>query len=923
MKQERELQDNLLLSDGDENLIERTLSETLKLEDGDTSIISRTLTDSINLSSVLLKSISTELEETLSLSDVYDSIWELSRTLVETLKLTDNISKTDGKVIKNIIYMSDFASSNQITKLLSTTLTLDTGDDRNINKLCAETLELVDDFDYTWSLERTLSDVIELVDWNETRKWEDYDTTLTEDLILDDAEEISSYGQEGFVNVYIFDPLDNTWKEIEGVEYFKVTKRLNQISKFEMDFPYLETAQKVYIKEFARVMLVSGTNLVLKGRIQKVTYQTTDSAKIEGFGMEAVILDREYRNTTRSPDDPERVQYTNVSAQTIANELLSVNADGIFPWTMTPALTGIFATDYGPMTIRYEYANNLTALANLSDAINYDWWVDHTPTTHSQDFFNMAEIKGDQTTPGAERTFNITGPLVNCERTDYERDVQNIANYINVVGYGDGINQLSTITFNASPIYSLLAENVVVGATTISLLDASAFASSGTIRIADEIVTYTGKTANDLTGVSGIEEEHKKGCYVEKYVAFTSPEVGSSIEEYGVKDMTFTHKEVRDKPLLELIASNELLDRMHPIERMTLHPTDPEAVVENIETGDLVTINDAESGIIGDYRIMSITYENHYGMLSVELEASNKSLAFIEQMQKERERNQSLQKYMQGSTNIYSVQSYENCDDTIPLNLRWFLPQDLLAINDTRLSFKLKPFRAYSAEGETSVASEISRIASAATINANQTIQFTDSWKTMISITTGSEDCEGVFLNFNAIPTLDANSAPSSSTLDWMWRIVEGANYYPTSAGTDFTGGILWNDQPSIAVNVSQYVPGNQKSKTFSLQMRQMANLGRWTFNLGATYSTFTRHTHDINFGIFEEPLVSPSVEVWIGEDGGVMTLFGTYTSDQENLDITDAVLGIGVEKWVNVQFTPNKRMRLEANIYNKVFIES
>ena len=40
-------------------------------------------------------------------------------------------------------------------------------------------------------------------------------------------------------------------------------------------------------------------------------------------------------------------------------------------------------------------------------------------------------------------------------------------------------------------------------ATTITLTSASSFSSSGSVRIEDEIITYTGKSSNDLTGCTG------------------------------------------------------------------------------------------------------------------------------------------------------------------------------------------------------------------------------------------------------------------------------------------------------------------------------------------------------------------------------------------------------------------------------------
>lgn len=680
-----------------------------------------------------------------------------------------------------------------------------------------------------------------------------YSKSLSERLVLND-----SFGKVNEIYVFVYNTITSTWVELEGVESFKAEKRLNQMSKFEMELPQIDTAQKLYVKEYAKIMLFSNQKLILKGRIQKVTYETSESAKIEGFGMEATILDKEYRNATRSPTDEDRVQYDNISAQLIAKELLSTNATGAAPWTMTPRTYGLFATDYGSISVRYEYANKLTALGNLANSLDYDWWVDHDPISYTNDFFNLAPIKGNQTNPAldANRQFTITGANVNADGTDYQKDVTNIANYVKIQGYGDGINQLFTSTYNASPIYTTLSANVlsngylVGGDGLIPLVDASAFAANGTIRIAEEIITYTGKSGNNLTGCtrgtsSTTAKVHKSSCYVEKYAASTAPEANSSISTNGLMELTLTYREVRDEPTLELVASHELIERMTAIERITVTPSDPQAVAENLQTGDLISIIDAESSLNSNYRIVAIIYENSYGNLSITLEASNKALTFIEQMQKEREKNQALQKYMQGSTNIYCVNVYENCDATHYLNCRFYVPPEALAINHVKVDFKLKDYRAY----ESSLA-----------------------------------DAGGI------VPTT-AGGSPHSHTITISAEPVLGALSTVT-----FSGNNLYSAYGSGTTNTTV----SESAHTHTV--------------------TIPAHTHAIGYGIYEEVLATPSVAVWAGADGAeTLVAGGPFTGDTTDLDVTSKI----VAGWNNIQFRPNKRMRIEGSVYIQIFIES
>ena len=1005
----------------------------------------------------------------LTLNDMVNK--KISRSFTENLSINEGSAPVTAKVLTESLKVSD-------------TLT------KSANRALTDSIRLADSKGYGW----TLNESLKVSDGSPPK--EAIQKVLTENLQVND-----SFGKSNQIFVYIYDDASSSWIEVEGVDYFKVEKRLNQMSKFEMSLPQIETDQKLYVKEFAKVLLISDQRLILKGRIQKVTYETSYSCKIEGFGMEAVILDKEYRNANAAPagnpDDEDRVQYDNISAQSIAKYLLSTNGTGAAPWTMTPRTSGIFATDYGDISMRFEYANKLTALGNLTSAIKYDWWVENEPITYTNDYFHLEEIKGNQvdpnnilsqasntpqiissvgswtavtesngniyacqrggdiymqtggvgpfvalgqisknwsamtslngnvyaadigtgsggdiyiqtagvgdflpqgfglndwaglttangnvyaacsndiymqtggtgifnplsqgsklwkgmtslngnvyavvlggdiyiqtngtgpfvavgltsdwygmanlngdvyaatfsgliykqtngtgsfvytdndaifgitslgaygnylyiatwpnyaTTPGngyienilAEdynRIFTITGAKANAEGTDYQRDVTNLANYVKMIGYGDGINQLFTSTYNASPIWTTLAADITATDTTISLVDASAFPSpAGTIRIAEETIAYTGVSGDNLTGCVRVPANalnHRAEVYVEKYVASTSPEANSSIYENGLMELTLTNRDIRDLSTLELVASKELIDRMTPIERITLTPCEPQTVAETLDTGDLVSIIDAESSLNSNYRIVAIIYENNYGSLSVSMEASNKSLTFIEQMQKEREKNQALQKYMQGATNIYAVNNYENCDPTGNeyLNTLFYIPPEAIAINHVKVSFKLKPFRAY-------------------------------------------------------------NSADSG----------------PESAHTHTIPFYELCTEPSCAITAIGHGMGCGSPSSVCLYSSYGSCIAVTSTTCGSA------HCHAISYGIHEDPnfgsAPAATVQVYAGADGSETIVAGGPYSDTVNLDVTNKI----VAGWNNIQFRPNKIMRIEANVYIQIFIES
>ena len=887
---------------------------------------------------------------------------------------------------------------------------------------------------------------------------------------------LEAMGSSGNSSVYFKDTSGN-WQEFTSYEYFKVVKKQNQISEFEIKIYDIRDDEKAYIKEFGEVMFFSESNLILKGRIQKIKYSTAYECTATGYGMESVLLDKEL---IKSND--KRVQYTNESAQAVAKELLSENTDGNSPWIMDPSATGLFATDWGDVSIRYEYANRLNALAKLSEAIGYEWWV--SQGDDYSDYFNIAEYQPTTTRATvSQETFTITGDSANCSMTSKEKDISNLANKVDALGYGDGVNQIHTSTYNASPTYSVLSADITSTDTTIPLADASDFASSGTIRIMEEQITYTGKSGNNLTGCtrganSTTAYAHKKGVYVEKYVPISSAESGSSIGDNGLMDYTITDRSIMDLETLELAASKILLDRMNPIVRITLIPNEPLETIGSRSIGDLITITDPESGISGDYRIVGMTYVSEYGDLSLEIEASNKSLTFIEQMQKQKEEQENLQKYMQGSTNIYAISEAGNCDANNHLDIRFFIPNEAVAINKVLVNFKIKDYRSaeaiktseyYSLSGDSfvqgenrgsgliydwqhtggsywnllsgaapehgiqlphgaviksvevggvasgktwalkrngvrgssgyysetiasgTVGSEVTSIPSSlATVDNNNFIYYVE-----ISPLGEDENIFGATVKVDLLQRGITTDDITDTTTEYMYENYPQADNYTSVYGNNWkgqsftvgtvgrneyfniskvrfrcaregspgivtcelkecvnipTGPVLssgtanansWSTSSSYPwqeISMSPYTlePGKKyawyircegSDSSNRIKLAKMQNTGTypggtlvWTDG-GASYWYYDSND-DAAFQIIgTRP--EASVDLYIGEDGGAMTKKSTYTSDQTEIDITQEIQNIGRGKWADIQFRANRNMRIEANVYVQIFIES
>ena len=527
----------------------------------------------------------------------------------------------------------------------------------------------------------------------------------------------------------------------------------------------------------------------------------------------------------------------------------------------------------------------------------------------------------------------------NAVKTEQDQDLNNMTNYVKILGYGDGVNQLNTSVYAASTQSSVLSANINLTDSSIAVVNATPFAASGTVRIAEEQVTYAGISANTLTGCSrGVNsttaKAHNINCYIEEQHALTSSEAGSSIDTYGLMDYTIINRNLIDEKTAEVIASKYLIDRKTPIIRIKINPDEPLKDAGELNIGDLITIEDAESDLDGEFRVVGLNYVSNYGFLELEIEVSNRSLEFIEQMNKTRERQEEAQKYMQGATNIYAISEAENCNNAVPLNMRFFVPTEAVAINTVTLKYKPLPFRIYSAEGATSVNQEITTVAGTGSSVSSVAIN-SNAWTNIVSVTTSANDCEGVFLNYGAQFVSMGGVQPTSVASGALrWRIYDGTNYYPNAGGNEIlNGGQLWNNNPILGGPLAYYVPGNNTSSAYTLQLKWdgWSNDIDWVFNASGAYTQYSRHTHDTAYGMFEDTFpttASMSVDVGVeGSESSVTSSQSIVEGGEYSLDITDEVSAAGAGNWVNIKFTPtgsdHTRMRVESDAYVQIFIQS
>lgn len=808
----------------------------------------------------------------------------------------------------------------------------------------------------------------------------------------DDTEELPAeapvpYGYPDTLSIYIND-----------VEYdlvsFKVIKKLNQMSSFEVKL-YDVTQGDANVQAFKDIKLFAENTLVLKGRIQKVTFTTDGYCNITGWGKEILLFEKEISvkmTSSITTTDNKRQEFDTAATDTIVNEICSMNGDGIAPWDLQPNTN----TNGGTPTVRFENANKLQAVAGTAAAANsaitglgYDWWVSHAGADYSTDYINVDLRRGSAV---SLMTFEVSGANQNAVVSDRQDDVDNMANYIVLQGYGDGVNQLTTTIYNSSPTYTFINSDVVSTAVAVTVASTAAFAASGTIIIGTEQIIYTSKGAqqfnvstdsgtataggaatltdgakawgvNQWTGyrisitagtgkgqVRNITSNtatvitvsvnwdtnpdatsqysitgrgansttpalHKLGVYVQKYVVYTAPEANSSILTNGLQQKTVTAKEVIALDTLEIMATRLLMERLNPIARIVLTPGDIFGALETVDIGDTITITDSDSGLSGTYRYVGLDLElSEDHEISMRMEVSNVYIQLLQQMDSIKKTSDAESIVMQGATNAWQVSVYENCDNTKPLNLRFFLPNEAVGVNKITLTFKMKNYRAYeSTNASTPPRGVVNGLPAGHCSGTNPDFISLAIPDVFAGGTWGATEFVCFFLN-------QSGGAENPMTL----------KLYANATLLGSTGALNIPNNTFIAVYFRE-AGVNYWGQTGKFETSGVVTNAADMF--GIMMFAEDTHTHTINYGIKEntaEFTPPGTVTITVGPEGEELPVSGSpFAADQTNLDLTNAGrISFSGGNWYNVKIVPtaggfNGRMRIEANLYIQCFLKS
>lgn len=416
------------------------------------------------------------------------------------------------------------------------------------------------------------------------------------------------YGHPNVDSVWVVDESAGDEKEFANFIYMTTKKRLNEMSSFEIKFIDVQTADKAWIEEGNTVKIFDESRLVMRGMIEEVTYDSDYECTVRGYGMEAKLLHRILLTRTD--------YYTTATAvSTIVTALLADVA------AISAGDNSISTT----VSVRFEYDNRLRNLMDMCKAFGYDWWVSTKSDGNEEwpfdtDYLHVKDGRGSGV---SKKTFYTGGDNQNAEIAEKLVDKSNMVNDITCLGYGDGINQLSSHTTSVT-----------------------------------------------------------------------------SISTYGTVDRTFVDKTILNQATLDAWRNDIVEDYSAPIVRISLKVYDVHFDTE-IHCGDTITINDTATGLSSTYSVVGIvrTYSDEIGEELI-YECSNVRVSFESELADVQREARAPAVYAQGSTVTDNLSEKENLDDSVDLDMKFYLPADIIRINKALLSFNIESFRAYTDEAQ-------------------------------------------------------------------------------------------------------------------------------------------------------------------------------------------------------------------------------
>jgi hypothetical protein len=786
-----------------------------------------------------------------------------------------------------------------------------------------------------------------------------------------------------------FPEITNFW--INGTDYtdyctnYEFIEQENDVGSFVADLVSIGDTEKLDIAEGHIIKFMLTNNLLFKGIIGKVEYKSYEFCTIQGMGavetymknsMVSAIPGRNGAVESGAADN--RPSYVGTTSGVASFDIVSGQMIEV-------SNVSIGTNQYlGHIVARSDCDSVLSFLDGVAENLSGVWWGSYGSYPYDSNYFNVASQRSDGTVKAA---FNVSGDNQNADETGRQIDEDSLWNSVKILGYGDGVNQISSKAYHATDNFTRLAVSCTSSATTLTVEDGSVLPSSGSLWVGMELVTLSSKSGNNLTvvraaadGTVSNQKYLKAYAHSRKVAVFDSAyteistDGNSRIDSDGLKQKTIIDKAILDQDALDQAACNLLVEHWDARESVTLAPSDFTAcLVSGIGVSDIVSVTDADSGVSGNYRIVKRRIKYNEGLEEIEYELSNSRSTLTSSMSETAEEIKIGSQYMQGSTSIFNVQSYENCDVGNPLYIRFYLPSDLIKVNKANLDLKVKDYRAYVSTSLTDPghthnisidsssvgphthtitgATSASGYGSIGSASAADHISITGSGYTTITMTSPNIADVPAFTEFiivlfdasTASPNYDVRIKNNTTTTTYLdinnidVQTKGGLSYNAVTTEDCRNDVIEFRIDNDATCLYDAYVFCHQYGKHTHSVTGQSAESAYaphgHTASAGATSSTTSiTQSYGISTAaggsdaVIDVDIATNTAESTWGRIATDLTGSAVLSGAVTTQDITSWVtsgITLSSGNWRVLKLTPNKACRVEANIFAKVFIQA
>lgn len=741
------------------------------------------------------------------------------------------------------------------------------------------------------------------------------------------------YGTSKYFSVYITDATNGEANFTNNL-YFpsEVNKRKNKLWTFKLTLMALTTTQKTnHVKKGNTVKIFSNNRILLKGIIGKIDNSSSNQTIIEGEAYGSWKL----ANITQ-----DLKEYTNTATSTIFTDMVNNTESAISVGTNT---------NFGNVTVRFEYENNLNSIMQLADSIGYDWWESWTFPFNTESM-NINTSKGSGS---SVYTFTFSGATANVLETICQDDVDSQVNSVKILGYGDGVNQLKSTNWDGTTLRTYLNGALTSSGTTVTVDSTTGFGASDKIKIGEEVITVVsvdsgtqftvtrGSTDSDgnTTTAYAHEDNMEVFCYYDnsasKYYlnrknGTNSAQASSSINTYGLIEKTIVNQAIYDQNTLDRIAMNIINDYKNPLQRITVKASDPFDALDNADVGDTVTITDSYAGLDTTKEVIGLAAgQDDGGTPYATFELSERRLTVLDIIEEATTSATKESRYFKGATNIDTVNVIDNLENEASptanpapgaLDLFFNVPDDAVAINSVKLSYRLQAPKTWSVYGSTGVVTNVDAAIPATDITAQ-------TWTDVSAggYTPGGNTLE-FYVQFNV--SFSAIAAPGTMMVKARINNVTDNEYYPDSNGI-YLGFAL---ATSHLLGGFISCPKNLNGKTIKLELKTSVDAttdacgSQNYFGIGIPSTSYDliNHTYsatDIRVFTSDDASAAPT---WTERTAAIEAIEGTLANTENSTEIdislTDYFTGTG---WKGIRIVANGNARCHASATYKCFIDS